>query len=336
MGAVPDQENRSPFGCEPARLEVHLAHKRTGRVDHVELAAGGLRAHRRRDAVRREDDRRTLGDLTELVDEDRPAPLEAGDDVLVVHDLPADVDGCAVLGERQLDDLDRAFHPGTERARRSEHDRARSQSGRPLGEQRRSPRAALRSARRPAIDDTGVGEVAAVGVDDDSDDRERPPARGCRKPGRLHVERERSRRAPPALTGALDAGARRERTDVDAQTAATEGGREQRAAGYGDRFAAVGEELGSADDVARSQTRRDPRAETGDRDRGGRPGACGERRGRGACARGPMPVRTTCKPARRRGERELLDAERDEHEERAAHRAAPRIRPSAITGNTSR
>ena len=40
--------------------------------------------------------------------------------------------------------------------------------------------------------------------------------------------------------------------------------------------------------------------------------------------------------ARRLAERELLDAERDEHEQRAAHRAAPRIRPSAITGNTSR
>ena len=34
-----------------------------------------------------------LGHLVELLDEDRAARLEVGDDVLVVHDLLADVDG---------------------------------------------------------------------------------------------------------------------------------------------------------------------------------------------------------------------------------------------------
>ena len=64
---------------------------------------GRLLVHRRRDAVGAEDDDRALGHLVGLLDEDRAAPLEGGDDVLVVDDLLADVDRRAVDLQRPLD-----------------------------------------------------------------------------------------------------------------------------------------------------------------------------------------------------------------------------------------
>ncbi len=60
------------------------------------------------DPVRGEDDRRTLGYLVELVDEDRAPALEPVDDVLVVNDLLADVDRSPVQVESLLDRDDRA------------------------------------------------------------------------------------------------------------------------------------------------------------------------------------------------------------------------------------
>ena len=67
------------------------------------LARGGLLVHHRRDAVGGEHDRLALGHLVELLDEDRPAGLQVGDHVLVVHDLLAHVDRRAVEVERLLD-----------------------------------------------------------------------------------------------------------------------------------------------------------------------------------------------------------------------------------------
>jgi hypothetical protein len=55
-----------------------------------------------------EDDGRALGHIVDLLDEDRAAPLEVGDDVGVVDDLLAHVDAGAVALERLLDDLHRA------------------------------------------------------------------------------------------------------------------------------------------------------------------------------------------------------------------------------------
>ena len=56
-----------------------------------------------RDAMSGEDDGRPLGDLLDLVDENRASGLKGGNDVLVVNDLPADVHRCAVEIERLLD-----------------------------------------------------------------------------------------------------------------------------------------------------------------------------------------------------------------------------------------
>ena len=76
------------------------------------FAVARLRAHRGRHAVRGEHQQRTLGHLVGVVDEDRAALLERLDDVPVVDDLLAHVDGRAVLLEGLLDGLDGAVDAG--------------------------------------------------------------------------------------------------------------------------------------------------------------------------------------------------------------------------------
>ena len=85
--------------------------------------AGRVRVHRRRDAVRREDDRRALRHVVLGVDEDRAAPGQLGHHVTVVDDLLAHVDGLAGGQlERPLDGLDGAVDAGAVAARGSEEE----------------------------------------------------------------------------------------------------------------------------------------------------------------------------------------------------------------------
>ena len=72
--------------------------------------------------MRGEDDRLPLGDLGLLIDEHGSARLEIADDVQVVDDLLADVDGRPVQVERLLDGLDGALDPGAIATGRREQD----------------------------------------------------------------------------------------------------------------------------------------------------------------------------------------------------------------------
>ena len=65
--------------------------------------------HARRDAVGGVDDDRARRHLALVLHEDRAASLEVADDVDVVDDLLAHVDGGAVVLERLLDRLDGAL-----------------------------------------------------------------------------------------------------------------------------------------------------------------------------------------------------------------------------------
>ena len=56
VALVADQQDLEALVGEPPRLVVDLGHQGAGRVDGPQPAAGGLLVHRRRDAVRREDD----------------------------------------------------------------------------------------------------------------------------------------------------------------------------------------------------------------------------------------------------------------------------------------
>ena len=107
-----DEDDRVAGRRIPLGLDVHLCHERARRVDRRELPRCRVRAHRRGDAVRREDDRLALRDVVLVLDEHGAARLEVADDVQVVHDLLADVDRRAVQAERLLDRLDRPFDAG--------------------------------------------------------------------------------------------------------------------------------------------------------------------------------------------------------------------------------
>ena len=151
------------------------------------------RPHGRRHAVRGEHHRGAFGNLVELLDEDRAATLEIGDDVLVVDDLLADVDGCAALLERELDGLDRALDARAERARACEQHPARPDGAGPFVERRRcAPQVAERADSRD--DGARVEEAAIRAVDDDAKDGERTAVGGrpratqipCRPRARRH------------------------------------------------------------------------------------------------------------------------------------------------------
>ena len=68
--------------------------------------------------MRREDDRLALGHVALVLDEDRAASLEVADDVRVVDDLLANVDGRPVQVEELLDRVDGALDAGAIAARR--------------------------------------------------------------------------------------------------------------------------------------------------------------------------------------------------------------------------
>ena len=101
-------DNETQVRDELPGLDVDLGDERAGRVDGRELARRRVGVHARGDAVGREDDGLPLGDIVLLVHEDRSALAQLLDDVLVVDDLLAHVDRCAVEFEGVLDGLDRA------------------------------------------------------------------------------------------------------------------------------------------------------------------------------------------------------------------------------------
>jgi hypothetical protein len=117
---VADEQDRVPVGCVAAGLDVHLGHERAGRVDRVQTPCPGVLVHRRRHTVGRKDHRPPLGNIELVLDEDRAASLEVADDMGVVDDLLANVNGRPVQVEELLDRVDGPFDPGAIAAGRSQ------------------------------------------------------------------------------------------------------------------------------------------------------------------------------------------------------------------------
>ncbi|CAB4987566.1 unannotated protein [freshwater metagenome] len=103
MTLVADEDDLVPLVRESPGLGMNLGDKRAGCVDGLQSALSGLGMDGGRDAMSGEDDGCPLGDLLDLVDENRASGLKGGNDVLVVNDLLADVHRCAVEIERLLD-----------------------------------------------------------------------------------------------------------------------------------------------------------------------------------------------------------------------------------------
>ena len=120
MALVADEHDVPPRLDLALGLAVDLADQGAGCIEPVEPAAGRSFGHRFGHAVGAEHHRRAIGHLVEFFDKDCALGLEAIDHEAVVDDLVADIDRRAVALQRQLDDLDRAVHPGAKTARRGE------------------------------------------------------------------------------------------------------------------------------------------------------------------------------------------------------------------------
>ena len=121
-------------GVTPAgvadRFQVHLGDERAGGVDHVQLPACGVGPHGRGHAVRAEHHHRSCRHLIELVDEDRASLGKLRDDVPVMDNLLADIDGRAQLLQRQVHDVDGADDTGAKSTRAWHHQHAGFETGR--------------------------------------------------------------------------------------------------------------------------------------------------------------------------------------------------------------
>ena len=106
-------------------LDMDLRHQGAGRVDIDHLAARGLRRDGLGHAMGAEDDGTVGRAVVQLLDEDGPLVAQAVDDVAVMDDLVAHVDGRAPFLERHLHDLDGAVDARAEAARRGQIQRER-------------------------------------------------------------------------------------------------------------------------------------------------------------------------------------------------------------------
>ena len=118
MAGVADEQDMAPVGDQPLGLAVDLGDQRTGRIDVGQPAALRLGRNRFRHAMGRKHHRPVVGNLVELVDEDRAHLAQAVDDEAVMDDLVAHIDGRSEPLERELDDLDRPVDARAEAARR--------------------------------------------------------------------------------------------------------------------------------------------------------------------------------------------------------------------------
>ena len=117
-----DEEDVAAGLDELLRLAMNLRHERAGRVEEFEAAADRLVRHRLGHAVRGEDDGNAVRNRVQFVDEHRAHHAQAVDDELVVDDFVPDVDGRAVLFQRQFDDADRAVDACAKSARGGDDD----------------------------------------------------------------------------------------------------------------------------------------------------------------------------------------------------------------------
>ena len=119
VGVADERDDVAGVGVA-TRLGMHLRDERADCVDHAQALFLAVLAHGRGDAVGGEDADLARRDIVLVLHEDRAHPLEAADDVVVVHDLVADVDRRPVRRQQLLDDLDRPVDTSAERPRGGE------------------------------------------------------------------------------------------------------------------------------------------------------------------------------------------------------------------------
>ena len=118
VALVADVDDPVALARPHPHLVVDLGHQRAHRVDHVAALGPGRRDHLGSRAVGRQHDRRAVGHVGDVVDEDHAQRLEAIDHHLVVDDLVVAVHGRLEGPHHPRQRLDRHLHAGAEAARR--------------------------------------------------------------------------------------------------------------------------------------------------------------------------------------------------------------------------
>ena len=285
VARVADQHDRVAGPAEPPGLGVDLADQGAGGVDDLEVAAPRGLADRGRDAVRREHHPGALGNLLDLVDEDRAAPLQVAHHVGVVNDLAADVERRPVALQRALDDV------GSPAPRRR---RTRAGSA---STTRRSPVASLHWLS--AAETRAQSPVGAERPGDGGDRAVQARGRGCRAPcarpptggprsrarARPTPCRRRWRRSPPGARAPRRRRCGGPRRSARCGRAGRRGAASTRRARSRRTRPLVGAaDLRGDDDVARLELGRQPAGEAGERHHVRR------RRGRAAPQPGERPA----------------------------------------------
>ena len=99
-------------------LDMHLEDQRTGRVENEQVARLGGRRDRFGDAVCRKDHGLVgLWYVVQFFHKNGTFGLQGINDKSIVNDLVAHVDGGAIFGQSQFDDLDGPVDAGAEPAR---------------------------------------------------------------------------------------------------------------------------------------------------------------------------------------------------------------------------
>lgn len=120
-----EEDLEAMLGVAPALL-VNLCDQRTRCIDDLQRALPRFHIDRVGDAVRAEDRRRAGWDLVERLDEHSALGTQALDDVLVVDDFVADIDGRSELLKRALDDIYGALDAGAKAARLGQNNSQRA------------------------------------------------------------------------------------------------------------------------------------------------------------------------------------------------------------------
>ena len=114
---MPDQNDRAAQVGIALSLVVDFGDEGTRGIENVEPARCGIGFDGARYAVSAEDRRRPGWNVGKLLDEAGALGFQIFDDIAIVHDLMAHVDGRLVLGECPFDDVDCADDTSAKTAR---------------------------------------------------------------------------------------------------------------------------------------------------------------------------------------------------------------------------
>ena len=116
------QDDSASFLAVPSCVDMHLGHQRAGCVQMDHVAALCLRGDGFRYAMGGKNHRRALRHLVQFLDENRSLLAQRVDNVFIMDDLVAHVDGRPEFFQCLFDDVDGAVDAGAKTTRTGEKD----------------------------------------------------------------------------------------------------------------------------------------------------------------------------------------------------------------------